>query len=102
MSVPLACLPDGSGDGGGIRRGVSGLILVRRRRGGARTAEQLVKPPGVHLAAQKIGFNKDTAEKPHIGLDAGDGVLVKGTAKAAKGLLTAIAAGDECPDTRIE
>ena len=81
MSVPLACLPDGSGDGGGIRRGVSGLILVRRRRGGTRTAEQLVKPPGVHLAAQKIGFNKDTAEKPHIGLDAGDGVLLKGTAR---------------------
>jgi len=55
----------------------------------------------VDLAAEKIVFNKDAAEKPHIGLDAGDGVLLKGAAKAGNGFLTAIAPGDEFSEKRI-
>src|ERR1700687_1164952 len=101
MSVPLVCLPDRGGDGGGIGGRAAGLILVRRSRGGTRTAEQLVKPLGVDLAAEKIGFNKDAAEKSHIGLDAGDGVLLKGAAKAGNGFLTAIAPRDEFAEKRI-
>ncbi len=66
MPVPLVCLPDRSGDGGGIEGGASGPILVRSRRGGTRTAEQLVKPFGVDLTAEKIGFIEDAAEKAHV------------------------------------
>src|SRR6202521_3659866 len=87
MSVPLVCMPDCSGDGGGIGGGASGLIFVCRRRGGTRTAEELIKPLGVDLAAEEIGFTKDAAEKTDVGFDAGDGVLLKGAAKAGNGFL---------------
>src|SRR5258708_32098992 len=101
MSVRLVCLPDGGGDGGGIGGGVSGLIFVRRRRGGKRAAEQLVKPLGVDFAAEKIGFIKDAAEKTDVGLDAGDGVLLKCAAKAGNGFLAAITPADELTQKRI-
>src|SRR5260370_1632902 len=101
MSVRLVCLPDGGGDGGGIGGGTSVRIFVRRRHSGARTAKHLVQPPGVDLAAEKIGFIKDTAEKTDVGLDTGDGVLLKGAAKAGNGFLATIAPGDELAKKRI-
>src|SRR5260370_19035994 len=101
MLVPLVCLPDRSGYSGGIGSGVSWLILVRVRRGGARTAEQFVQPLGVDLAAEKIWFIKDAPEETGVGLDAGDGVLLEGTAKAGNGFLTAVAPGDELAEKRV-
>src|SRR5258708_13636811 len=101
MSARLGWLPNGGGDSGGIGGGVSRLIFVRRRRGGKGTAEQLVKPLGVDFAAEKIGFIKDAAEKTDVGLDAGDGVLLKGAAKAGNGFLAAISPGDELAEKRI-
>ena len=91
----LIGLPDGSSDGSGVGSGVSGPILVRKGRAGAWTTEQLIKPFGVNLAAEKIRFLEDAAEKTYIGLDAPDGVLLEGAAKTGNGFLTAIAPGNE-------
>src|SRR2546426_6852280 len=103
MPVPLACLPDGSGDGGGIGigRGACGLNFAGRRGRGTWTAEQLVQPLGVSLTAEKIGFNQNATEKANVGLDASDGVLVEGAAKTGNSLLAAIAPGDELAEKRV-
>src|SRR5260370_1734193 len=101
MSVRLVWLPDGSGDGGGIGGGASRLIFIARRRDGARAAKHFVEPLGVNLAAEKIGFIKDAAEKTDVGLDASDGVLLEGAAKAGNGFFAAIAPGDELTEKRI-
>src|SRR5258708_39255382 len=101
MAVPLVSLPDCSGDGGAISNGTSVLIFLRGRRAGARRVEQLVQPSGVNLAAEKIGLTKDTAEKTHVGLDAGNGVLLEGAAKAGNRFLAAVAPGDEFAEKRV-
>ena len=100
MSVPLVCLPHCSGDGRGIGGGASRLISVRRHAG-AWTAKQLVQPLGVDLATEKIGFIKDAAEKPSVGLDANDSVFLEGAPKASNGFLAAIAPGNELAEKRI-
>src|SRR2546423_13158952 len=101
MFVRLVGPPDGSGDGSGVGGGVCWPILVRGRRGGAWTTEQLIKPFGVNLAAEKIRFIEDAAEKTYIGLDAGDAVLLEGAAKTGNGFLTAIAPGNELAEKRV-
>ena len=53
------------------------------------------------LAAEKIGFIKDAAEKPSVGLDANDSVFLEGAPKASNGFLAAIAPGNELAEKRI-
>src|SRR6266478_3589701 len=72
-----------------------------RRCGGKRTAQQFVQPLGMDLAAEKIWFNQNAAEKPDVGLDASDGVFIEGAAKAGNGFLTAIAPGNELAEKRV-
>ena len=55
----------------------------------------------MNLAAEKIGFIEDAAEKTYIDLDAGDGVLLEGAAKTGNGFLTAIAPGNELAEKRV-
>src|SRR5258708_8067828 len=101
MAVPLVYLPDCSGDGCALHHGPSVPIFLRGRRAGARRVEQFVQPSGVNLAAEKIGLTKDTAEKTHVGLDAGDGALLEGAAKAGNRFLAAVAPGDEFAEKRV-
>src|SRR5258705_8423853 len=101
MFIRLIRLRDGGGDSGGIRNGTLARIVVRRGRGRKRPAEQLVEPPSVNFAAEKIWFKQDAAEKADVGFDAGNGVLVEGAAKSGDGFLAAIAPGDEFAEKRI-
>src|SRR5260370_25348472 len=101
MPVPLVCVPHCSGDSCGIGGGASGLIFIRRSRCGTRAMKQFVKPLGVNLAAEKIGFIKDAAEKTDVGLDAGGGVLLEGAPNAGNGFFAAIAPGDELAEKRL-
>src|SRR5260370_8724857 len=91
MPVQLVRLPDRGGNGGGIGNGAYGLIFVRRRHGGARTTEQVVEPFGVDVAAERIGFGEDAAEKADVGLNAGNRVFLEGASQAGQGFLTAVA-----------
>src|SRR6266480_7070309 len=100
MSVPLVCLPHCGGDGRGIGSRPSRLTSVRRHAG-AWAAKQLVQPLGVDLAAEKIGFIKDAAEEPGVGLDANDSVFLEGAPKASNGFLAAIPPGNELAEKRI-
>jgi len=71
------------GNGGGIGNGAYRLVFVLRRRAGARTTEQFVQPFGVDLAAEKIWFRKNAAEKTGVGLDAGNRVFLRARRRRA-------------------
>src|SRR5260370_8194190 len=101
MPVRLVRLPDRGGNGGGIGNGAYGLIFVGRRRGGARTTEQVGERLGVDGAAEKIGFGEDAAEKADVGLNAGNRVFLEGASQAGDGFLTAVAPSDELAEKRV-
>ena len=86
----MCCLVDGSGDCGGVSAG--GFVC-----GGSRlfAGQEFIQPFGVDFVAQKIGFGQQAAEEGDVGLDAGDGGLFEGAAKACDGFFAAVSPGDE-------
>src|SRR5208282_6275885 len=100
MAVPLG-LPEGGGDCCGIGGAGSVGDIFRGGGCGRGALEQFVEPLGVDVAAEKIGFSENAAEEAGVGLDAGDGVLLKSAAETSDGFFTAIAPGDELAEERI-
>src|SRR6266851_3319500 len=91
----LRILPQRSGDGGGFRG--AGFL----RSGMLFAAEELIEPFRMDFAAKKIGFGEDAAEEAGVGLDAGHGVFVEGTAQARDGFFAGVAPGDKFAEQGI-
>jgi hypothetical protein len=57
--------------------------------------EEFIEPFRVNVAAEKVGFGEQAAEKTDVGLDSGDCGFFERTAKASDGFFAAVAPGDQ-------
>src|SRR6266853_3137938 len=65
------------------------------------SGEELIEPFGMDFAAKEIRFGEDAAEEAGVGINAGDGVFVKGAAQARDGLFAGVAPGNEFAEEGI-